>query len=101
MFGSGFVVYDSRTETLAEAVVGEDAGGKVVTLENIGRVLGAFNLKWIKPDLAVETPRVKDLERAEKLGEKLAKICSCKTATSPFEFGETFQGAIEMGILTK
>ncbi|MBS7647980.1 MAG: hypothetical protein QW228_09210 [Candidatus Aenigmatarchaeota archaeon] len=38
------------------------------------RILGTFNPKWIKPGVAVEgAPKAKDLEQAEKLGEKLAK----------------------------
>ncbi len=50
------------------------AGGQVTALENMDRILGTFNPKWIKPGLAVEgPPKAKDLEQAEKLGEKLAK----------------------------
>ncbi|MEM1561809.1 MAG: flavodoxin domain-containing protein [Candidatus Bathyarchaeia archaeon] len=51
------------------------SGGQVTALENIERILGVFNPKWIKPGLAVEgAPKEKDLELAEKLGEKLAKV---------------------------
>ncbi|MEM3641678.1 MAG: flavodoxin domain-containing protein [Candidatus Bathyarchaeia archaeon] len=50
------------------------AGGQVTVLENVERILGTFNPKWIKPGVAVEgAPKAKDLEQAEKLGEKLAK----------------------------
>ncbi|MEM2514291.1 MAG: flavodoxin domain-containing protein [Candidatus Bathyarchaeia archaeon] len=50
------------------------AGGQVTALENVERILGTFNPKWIKPGVAVEgAPKAKDLEQAEKLGEKLAK----------------------------
>ncbi len=50
------------------------AGSQVTALENIEKILGAFNPKWVKPGVAVEgAPQAKDLEQAEKLGEKLAK----------------------------
>lgn len=50
------------------------SGSQVTALENIERILGTFNPKWIKPGIAVEgAPKQKDLEQAEKLGEKLAK----------------------------
>ncbi|MBS7653342.1 MAG: flavodoxin domain-containing protein [Candidatus Bathyarchaeia archaeon] len=50
------------------------AGGQVTALENMDRILGTFNPKWIKPGLAIEgLPKARDLEQAEKLGEKLAK----------------------------
>lgn len=55
------------------------AGSQVTALENVERILGAFNPKWIKPGVAVEgAPKAKDLEQAEKLGEKLAKAASSK-----------------------
>ncbi|MEM1586161.1 MAG: flavodoxin domain-containing protein [Candidatus Bathyarchaeia archaeon] len=55
------------------------AGGQVTALENIERILGTFNPKWIKPGVAVEgAPKAKDLEQAEKLGEKLAKAAASK-----------------------
>ncbi|MCS7096314.1 MAG: flavodoxin domain-containing protein [Nitrososphaerota archaeon] len=55
------------------------AGSQVTALENIDRILGAFNPKWIKPGIAVEgEPKQKDLEQAEKLGEKLAKAALSK-----------------------
>ncbi|MBS7636730.1 flavodoxin domain-containing protein [Candidatus Bathyarchaeota archaeon] len=55
------------------------SGGQVTALENIERILGAFNPKWIKPSIAVEgAPKQKDLEQAEKLGEKLAKATISK-----------------------
>ncbi|MEM0312967.1 MAG: flavodoxin domain-containing protein [Candidatus Bathyarchaeia archaeon] len=49
------------------------SGSQVASLENIERVLGAFNPKWVKPGVAVEgKPMQKDMEQAEKLGQKLA-----------------------------
>jgi NAD(P)H dehydrogenase (quinone) len=55
------------------------AGGQVTALENIEKILGAFNPKWIKPGIAVEgSPKPKDLDQAEKLGEKLAKAAVAK-----------------------
>lgn len=49
------------------------SGSQVASLENIERVLGAFNPRWIKPGIAVEgKPMQKDIEQAEKLGQKLA-----------------------------
>ncbi|MEM2911545.1 MAG: flavodoxin domain-containing protein [Candidatus Bathyarchaeia archaeon] len=54
-------------------------GGQVTALENIDRILGTFNPKWIKPGMAVEgSPKAKDIEQAEKLGEKLAKATAPK-----------------------
>lgn len=50
------------------------SGGQVNALDNMEKVLGNFNPKWIKPGIAVhEAPSGKDLEQARKLGEKLAK----------------------------
>lgn len=55
------------------------AGSQVTALENIDKILGTFNPKWIKPGIAVEgAPKQKDLEQAEKLGEKLAKAALSK-----------------------
>lgn len=49
-------------------------GSQVTALENIERILGVFNPKWVKTGVAVEgAPKQKDIEQAEKLGEKLAK----------------------------
>jgi len=55
------------------------SGGQVTALENIEKILGAFNPKWVKPGIAVEgTPKSKDIEQAERLGEKLAKAAITK-----------------------
>jgi len=55
------------------------AGSQVIALENIERILGTFNPKWIKPGIAVEgAPKEKDIEQAEELGEKLAKAALSK-----------------------
>ena len=55
------------------------SGGQVTALENVEKILGAFNPKWVKPGIAVEgAPKSKDIEQAEKLGEKLAKAAFTK-----------------------
>ncbi|MCX8171067.1 MAG: hypothetical protein N3E47_03705 [Candidatus Bathyarchaeota archaeon] len=55
------------------------SGGQVTALENIERILGVFNPRWVKPGVAVEgAPKEKDLEQAEKLGERLAKAALSK-----------------------
>jgi len=54
-------------------------GGQVTALENIERILGAFNPKFIKPGLAIEgAPRDADKVQAEKLGRKLAEAVTKK-----------------------
>lgn len=52
-------------------------GGQVTSLDNIEKILGNFNPKWVKPGIAVHgTPSEKELEQAKKLGEKLAKAAA-------------------------
>lgn len=54
-------------------------GGQVAALENIDRIIGAFNPTWIKPGIAIEgAPQEADKIHAAKLGEKLAKSASKK-----------------------
>jgi multimeric flavodoxin WrbA len=63
------------------AVFTTGTGGQVMTLENIERVVGVFNPRFIKPGIAVEgTPREVDELQAAKLGEKLAKAVMKKGA---------------------
>ena len=53
------------------------SGGQVNALDNIEKILGNFNPKWIKPGMAVHgAPSEKDIEQARKLGEKLAKAAA-------------------------
>ncbi|MEM3737015.1 MAG: flavodoxin domain-containing protein [Candidatus Bathyarchaeia archaeon] len=55
------------------------SGGQVTALENIEKIIGVFNPKFIKPGLAVEgSPKEPDKEQAIKLGEKLAKALTKK-----------------------
>lgn len=56
------------------AVFTTGTGGQVTALENIDRIVGVFNPKWVKPGIAIEgAPRETDKLQAAKLGEKLAK----------------------------
>jgi NAD(P)H dehydrogenase (quinone) len=74
-------IYPSRHQLAGKpaCVFTTGAGGQVTALENIEKILGAFNPKWIKPGIAVEgSPKPKDLDQAEKLGEKLAKAAVAK-----------------------
>ena len=74
-------IYAHRHEVAGKpaCVFTTGAGSQVTALENIDRILGNFNPKWIKPGIAVEgSPKPKDLEQAEKLGEKLAKAAATK-----------------------
>lgn len=49
-------------------------GGQVTALENIDRILGVFNPKFIKPGIAVGgAPKEADKKQAEKLGKRLAE----------------------------
>lgn len=49
------------------------SGGQVTALENIEKILGVFNPKFVKPGLAIEgSPKEIDKNQAEKLGKKLA-----------------------------
>jgi NAD(P)H dehydrogenase (quinone) len=56
------------------AVFTTGTGGQVTALENIERIIGVFNPRFIKPGIAVEGAlREADKHQAAKLGEKLAK----------------------------
>lgn len=56
------------------AVFTTGTGGQVTALENIERIIGVFNPRFIKPGVAVESaPSEADKEQARKLGKKLAK----------------------------
>jgi len=56
------------------AVFTTGTGGQVTALENIDRIIGVFNPRFVKPGLAIEgAPREADKLQALKLGEKLAK----------------------------
>jgi len=56
------------------AVFTTGTGGQVTALENIERIIGVFNPRWVKPGIAIEgAPREADKLQAAKLGEKLAK----------------------------
>lgn len=52
-------------------------GGQVNVLENLERVVGAFNPEWIKPGTTVGgEPSESDKKRAIKLGKRLAKAAT-------------------------
>jgi len=56
------------------AVFTTGTGGQVTALENIERIIGVFNPRFVKPGIAIEgAPRETDKVQAEKLGEWLAK----------------------------
>jgi NAD(P)H dehydrogenase (quinone) len=56
------------------AVFTTGTGGQVTALENIERIIGVFNPRFVKPGIAIEgAPRESDKIQAAKLGEKLAK----------------------------
>jgi len=56
------------------AVFTTGTGGQVTALENIDRIIGVFNPRFVKPGIAIEgAPREADKLQAAKLGEKLAK----------------------------
>lgn len=56
------------------AVFTTGSGGQVAALENIDRIIGVFNPRWVKPGIAIEgAPKETDKIQAAKLGEKLAK----------------------------
>ncbi len=55
-------------------VVTAGCGGQVTVLDNIDKVLGLFNPRFVKPGVVVEgTPKEFDIEQAKKLGKKLAE----------------------------
>ncbi len=56
------------------AVFTTGTGGQVTALENIERIIGVFNPRFVKPGIAIEgAPQEADKLQAAKLGEKLAK----------------------------
>ena len=56
------------------AVFTTGTGGQVTALENIDRIIGVFNPRFVKPGIAIEgAPREADKLQAAELGEKLAK----------------------------
>jgi len=62
------------------AVFTTGAGGQVTALENIERIIGVFNPRFVKPGLAIEgAPNEADRVQAAKLGEKLARAVVKKT----------------------
>jgi len=63
------------------AVFTTGSGGQVTALENIERIIGVFNPRFVKPGIAIEgAPREVDRLQAAKLGEKLAKAVVKKTS---------------------
>ena len=63
------------------AVFTTGTGGQVTALENIDRIIGVFNPRWLKPGIAIEgAPKEADKIQAAKLGEKLAKAVVKKTS---------------------
>ena len=62
------------------AVFTTGAGGQVTALENIERIIGVFNPRFVKPGLAIEgATNEADRVQAAKLGEKLARAVVKKT----------------------
>jgi NAD(P)H dehydrogenase (quinone) len=68
------------------AVFTTGTGGQVTALENIERIIGVFNPRFVKPGIAIETvpsrasPWEVDKEQAADLGERLAKAVAKKSA---------------------
>ncbi len=63
------------------AVFTTGTGGQVTALENIERIIGVFNPRFVKPGIAIEgAPLEDDKLQAAKLGEKLAKAVVKKTS---------------------
>jgi len=55
------------------AVFTTGTGGQVTALENIERIIGVFNPRFVKPGIAVQgAPREADKAQAMALGKKLA-----------------------------
>jgi len=55
------------------------SGGQVTALENIEKIIGVFNPKFVKPGIAIGgAPKAVDKEQAEKLGRKLANAITKK-----------------------
>jgi len=69
-------LYSIRRKMMSKpmAVFTTGSGGQVTALENIERIIGVFNPRFVKPGIAIEgAPREADKLQAAKLGEKLAK----------------------------
>ncbi|MFH1820965.1 MAG: flavodoxin domain-containing protein [Methanobacteriota archaeon] len=50
------------------------AGSQVTALENVEKIIGVFNPRFVKPGIAIEgSPSEVDREQAQKLGGKLAE----------------------------
>lgn len=63
------------------AIFTTGTGGQVTALENIDRIIGVFNPRWVKPGIAVEgAPKEVDKIQAANLGEKLAKAVMKKAS---------------------
>ncbi len=76
-------LYSSRHKMAGKpmAVFTTGTGGQVTALENIERIIGVFNPRFVKPGIAVEgAPREADRLQAAKLGEKLAKAAVKKAS---------------------
>ena len=73
------------------AVFTTGTGGQVTALENIERIIGAFNPTFVKPGIAIETvpdrssPWEVDKAQAADLGERLAKAVARKAKASTLE----------------
>lgn len=49
-------------------------GGQVTALENIEKIIGVFNPKFVKPGIAIGgSPKETDIAQAKELGKKLAE----------------------------
>ncbi len=76
-------LYSSRHKMAGKpmAVFTTGTGGQVTALENIERIIGVFNPRFVKPGIAVEgAPLEADRLQAAKLGEKLAKAAVKKAS---------------------
>lgn len=61
------------------AVFTTGTGGQVTALENIERIIGVFNPRFVKPGIAVEgAPKEADKVQAMNLGKKLANAVTKK-----------------------
>jgi len=69
-------LYSIRHEMAGKpmAVFTTGSGGQVTALENIERLIGVFNPRFVKPGIAIEgAPREADKLQATKLGQDIAK----------------------------
>ena len=61
------------------AVFTTGTGGQVTALENIERIIGVFNPRFIKPGIAIQgAPKESDKAQAMALGKKLANAVAKK-----------------------